>query len=476
MECSFSQYSRITCNTNFNTKPSSQICSFNSCRDNIDAHLSKNRINPSSLCNEQELVKFRAGLFEHETDQFTICPNHRYYLGKGWKASKLCMLKPPLQTCNGKRKIEKATVTVQQSRYILEQFGILIPVGAGVCRKCRSDMVHAILDKDNPTESLHAPVNTYSEDTTITTVSEERASLDKIPCDFQHNKDCEYEEEYAASCSTQMSNADSQGSLWLPNSQDTDTSEHMDNPDIPHHDNSMKRKALDNFLQSCGLSPVKKQLKINWNLSSERTQYDYSMKTKQIFEQVVNVLAPGQGSHLLDSVMNSNPSTSSDKTLEILSTAYDLSSDWGTQRQILSVFANNFTFKEMSTCIPNLTKYRYTATRKHASEKGQEQPVQILPYTREGLSEHQIKCFIDFVMSPSVMTDSPFLETKLKLSKGELYQVPQIILNSVRSRVVEQYQTFCRESGISDVASDRSYMRILQAIEPNIRKRYERSN
>lgn len=145
----------------------------------------------------------------------------------------------------------------------------------------------------------------------------------------------------------------------------------LDNPDIPHYNNSMKRKALDNFLQSCGLSPVKKQLKINWNLSSERTQYDYSMKTKQIFEQVVNVLAPGQGSHLLVSVMNSNPSTSSDKTLEILSTAYGLSSDWGTQRQILSVFANNFTFKEMSTCIPNLTKYRYTAARKHASEKGQ---------------------------------------------------------------------------------------------------------
>ncbi|CAG2238121.1 unnamed protein product [Mytilus edulis] len=206
-----------------------------------------------------------------------------------------------------------------------------------------------------------------------------RASLDKIPCDFQQNKNGEYQEEYAASCSTQMSNADSQGSLWLQNSQDTDTSDHMDYSDIPHHDMSVKHKALDNFLQSCGLSHVKKQLKINWNLSSERTQYDYSMKTKQIFEQVVNVLAPGQGpgqgSHLLDSVMNSNPSTSSDKMLEILSTVYDLSSDWGTQRQILSVFANNFTFKEMSTYIPNLTKYRYTAARKHASEKGQGQPV-----------------------------------------------------------------------------------------------------
>lgn len=47
----------------------------------------------------------------------------------------------------------------------------------GVCRKCRSDMVHAILVKDNPIESLHAPVNTYSEHTTITTVSEEVGTL-----------------------------------------------------------------------------------------------------------------------------------------------------------------------------------------------------------------------------------------------------------------------------------------------------------
>lgn len=53
--------------------------------------------------------------------------------GERMEAPKLCMLKPPLQTCNGKRKIEKATVTVQQSRDILEQFEIFIPVGAGKC-------------------------------------------------------------------------------------------------------------------------------------------------------------------------------------------------------------------------------------------------------------------------------------------------------------------------------------------------------
>lgn len=67
------------------------------------------------------------------------------------------------------------------------------------------------------------------------------------------------------------------------------------------------------------------------------------------------------------------------------------------------------------------------------------------------------------------MTDPPFLETKLKLSNGELYQVPQIILNSVRSRVVEQYQTFCRESGISDVTDHISeYYRPLNLISEKV--------
>lgn len=41
------------------------------------------------------------------------------------------MMKESIQTCNGKRKIENATLTLQQSKHIWEKFGILIPVGAG---------------------------------------------------------------------------------------------------------------------------------------------------------------------------------------------------------------------------------------------------------------------------------------------------------------------------------------------------------
>lgn len=73
-------------------------------------------------------------------------------------------------------------------------------------------------------------------------------------------------------------------------------------------------------------------------------------------------------------------------------------------------------------------------------------------------------------MSPCIMTDSPFFETKLKLSSEEVFQVQQIILNSVRSRVVEQFRSVSFESEVEIVASDRSYKRVIEGIEPRIRK------
>lgn len=69
-------------------------------------------------------------------------------------------------------------------------------------------------------------------------------------------------------------------------------------------------------------------------------------------------------------------------------------------------------------------------------------------------------------MSPCIMTDSPFFETKLKLSSEEVFQVQQIILNSVRSRVVEQFRSVSFESGVEIVASDRSYIRLSEATKP----------
>lgn len=101
------------------------------------------------------------------------------------------------------------------------------------------------------------------------------------------------------------------------------------------------------------------------------------------------------------------------KMLENLSTAYNLCTEWGTQRQILSLFVNVYNFNELQSYIPNLTKYKYTAARKHALTSGAGQKIVKSTFTREGVSDHQVKHFVEFIMSPCIMTDSPYLETPL---------------------------------------------------------------
>lgn len=63
----------------------------------------------------------------------------------------------------------------------------------------------------------------------------------------------------------------------------------------------------------------------------------------------------------------------------------------------------------------------------------------------------------------------PFIETKLKLSSGDTIHVAKIILNSVRSRVIEQYFSYCEETGDEEIVSVSTYMRILDSKDPNLR-------
>lgn len=217
------------------------------------------------------------------------------------------------------------------------------------------------------------------------------------------------------------------------------------------------------------MSPVKKTLTTSWQDSSERTKSDYIRKSKQIFTEVLKILTPGQEDIVSEIVLASRQEETVNM-LEMVSLAYKQATDWGTQRQILSLIATEYSLKEIARYIPELSKYKYSMARKHSQTTGCGQPHTHTIERREHLSNLQISHFLDFIMSPAVMTDVPFGEIHLKLSTGEKIDVPKIILNSVRSRVVEQYRSFCMESDFQQCASARTYMRILQAVDPSIRK------
>lgn len=253
---------------------------------------------------------------------------------------------------------------------------------------------------------------------------------------------------------TEDSYTNSQSSIWTPSSSQDELTK--------------KRKYLDSFVEACGLSPIKKTLRCNWENASERTKSDYIVKAEKIFHDVLRVLAPGQENEVFQSFLERK--TESVDIVDVVASAYKHANDWGTQRQLLSIIADKFSLADIRQHIPGLSKYKFTAARKHALRIGHGKQTATNTQRREKLCEQQISHFLDFIMSPAIMTDAPYGIKNLKLSCGEKIEVPKIILNSVRSRVVDQYLQYCSEGGFSEKASHRSYMRILESVDPNIRK------
>lgn len=151
---------------------------------------------------------------------------------------------------------------------------------------------------------------------------------------------------YSSQSTESTVETNSQGSEWIHSSQDSETSP-----------NALNRQALDNFLELCGASPVKKFLTTSWQDSSERTKSNYIRKSKQIFTEVLKILTPGQEDVVSDIVLASRQEETVNM-LEVVSLAYKQATDWGTQRQILSLIATEYSLQ--------ILKYKYSIARYHS--------------------------------------------------------------------------------------------------------------
>lgn len=134
-----------------------------------------------------------------------------------------------------------------------------------------------------------------------------------------------------------------------------------------------KRKAaLNDFLAAVDISPIKKTLVVDFDLASERTKHDYIKKAKQIMHTVLEILVPEQEGKL-GNMLYSVPDT--DKMLDSISSAYSSIESWGAQRQILSLLVQDNSYNDLKKHIPELTRYKYSAARKHAAAYGVATPV-----------------------------------------------------------------------------------------------------
>ena len=66
---------------------------------------------------------------------------------------------------------------------------------------------------------------------------------------------------------------------------------------------------------------------------------------------------------------------------------------WQTKRQILSLFANDFSQLELKKMIPGLSKWRIDQARNHATETGKGQPILVKPICRARIENAKLTTF-----------------------------------------------------------------------------------
>ncbi|CAF3212058.1 unnamed protein product, partial [Rotaria sp. Silwood2] len=141
------------------------------------------------------------------------------------------------------------------------------------------------------------------------------------------------------------------------------------------------------------------------------------------------------------------------------------------RRIILSIVAKQMDYNLISSVIPGLMRYRYTAARLYAEEYGKGM-IKVPPHrTNVCYSQVQVEHFIDFILSPHVSSDLPFGEKTLRLSTGTELDVPAIIRSINSTRIIQQYYEYCHQmcSDFSPLGSSSLY-KILDCCKASTQK------
>lgn len=127
----------ITCGNNVKVS-TNKVVPLLACTKPIATHLLNYHIDPKTVESESKLLQLRGGLFFEDIGSLTICPNHRQKLGLGWTCGKFCSL----SYCSKNKSMPKGTISRDQALYLFSKENRFIGVGAGVCVKCRTMLLH----------------------------------------------------------------------------------------------------------------------------------------------------------------------------------------------------------------------------------------------------------------------------------------------------------------------------------------------
>lgn len=206
------------------------------------------------------------------------------------------------------------------------------------------------------------------------------------------------------------------------------------------------KEHLNDFLASGNLAPLRFTVKKPLEEAGRSTQFFAKKKGREVIDYALDIIAPGQSNLLLKMIVKpESENTVFSKELMTLVELYHNEEKWFTRQQILSTFACNYTLKQLLTVIPDLTYYRFTAARRHASLHGAGKSLAQPKITRQRLPPNKVTHFLEFIAAPHLLQDVAYGTRTMKLSTGEKLEVPNVVRTVMHSRIVQMYQAYCDE-------------------------------
>jgi hypothetical protein len=273
---------------------------------------------------------------------------------------------------------------------------------------------------------------------------------------------------------TVQSTVSPQHSDAAPNTSETPWSVYSPSESEPEDQShpAIAKDLLNNFLKARNVSPIRNQLAIPWEDASQRTKRRYSRKAKQVVLAALEEIAPDCPNALLNVIDTQSDEEDYyvDKSLmEALVECYNNANHWSSRRQILSIMADKIPYSSLKNWIPGLSRYRFNMARHHTLLHGRGATVTSTKSTRMYIAPEKLDHFLTFITSGQVIQDLPFGEKTLKLSTGAKVTVPNVVRTLIPEQVVQQYMTYCKESGFSPMSRS-SLCRVLSVCSASVRK------
>ncbi len=231
--------------------------------------------------------------------------------------------------------------------------------------------------------------------------------------------------------------------------------------------------SLADAIKKPRIDPLESQVTC-WEHCSSMEKSDVVQKAEEACHLICDVIAPNAGKQLFQEVVNQHQikTNAGDVGLEALVTAYQNAPSKSLKTQILSIYANSFTAKELKEIhksFENLSDRQIKKARALAKNEGPGVPAEKIPQHRIRVDQSQLDHFLEFTMRPYYYQDVAYGTRTLKFDSGEELVMPNVVRTVARCTIINQYLEYCKETDFQPISRSTMW-RVLDVQEASQRK------